>query len=187
MNPILDRLDQNPVIAAVRSREEIGRAAASPVEAVFLLCGDILTVKEDVLSLRQAGKLVFVHMDLLGGIGRDAAAMDFLAQTAGPDGIISTRSQMIRCARERGLLTIQRFFLLDSQSAAMTAETAAASRPDLAEIMPGICPRVLKNLSRQMKTPLIAGGMIEEKEDILAALSAGVKGVSTSRAALWVM
>ncbi|MGI5893332.1 MAG: glycerol-3-phosphate responsive antiterminator [Candidatus Merdivicinus sp.] len=185
MNRLLDRLEQSPVIAAVRQRSEIVHAAKSPCEVVFLLCGEILTIQEDVALLHQADKLVFIHTDLLGGIGRDAPAIEFLAKSVQPDGIISTRSQLIRCAKERGLLTVQRFFLLDSQSAATTAETAAASRPDMAEIMPGICPRIIQALHHQMRIPLIAGGMISEKEDIFAALSAGAAGVSTSSKLLW--
>ena len=185
MNPILARLEQNPVIAAVRRREDIPAAAGSPAEIIFLLCGELLTAGEDIAVLRRAGKMTFIHMDLLHGIGKDAAAVDFLARAVKPDGIISTRSQLIRCGKERGLLTVQRFFLLDSQSAATTAETAALSRPDMAEIMPGICPRVLRRLAGQMKTDIIAGGMIERKEDILAALKGGAKGVSTSSVPLW--
>ena len=76
-------------------------------------------------------------------------------------------------------------YTLINGDAATTAETAALSRPDMAEIMPGICPRVLRRLAGQMKTDIIAGGMIERKEDILAALKAGAKGVSTSSVPLW--
>ena len=93
----------------------------------------------------------------------------------------------IRAAKERGLLTVQRFFLLDSQSVTMAAETAASVRPDMVEVMPGICPRVIRRLSSAegRRLPVIAGGMIEEKEDIVEALSAGASGVSTSRTELW--
>ncbi len=185
MNPMLGRLEQNPVIAAVRRREDLAAAAASPAEVVFLLCGELLTIREDVAAVQAAGKLVLLHIDLLGGIGRDAAAVEFIARHVRPDGLISTRSQLIRCARERGLLTVQRFFLLDSQSAATAAETAALSRPDFVELMPGVCLRAVRRLSGQLGAPIIAGGMIETKEDILAALSAGAAGVSTSLAALW--
>ena len=101
MNPILSRLEKNPVIAAVRTPEAAADACAAPVEAAFLLCGDILSVGGLVRRLREAGKLVLVHMDLLGGIGRDPQAVEYLARAVGPDGIISTRSQLIRAARDR--------------------------------------------------------------------------------------
>lgn len=185
MNPILSRLEKNPVIAAVRTPEAAADACAAPVEAAFLLCGDILSVGGLVRRLREAGKLVLVHMDLLGGIGRDPQAVEYLARAVGPDGIISTRNQLIRAARDRGLLTVQRFFALDSQSVAMAAETAAAVRPDMAEVMPGVCPRVIRRLTEAGRLPVIAGGMIETKEDTIEALSAGAAGVSTSRKELW--
>lgn len=180
MKALESRLERNPVIAAVRAAETVEAAAKASPEVVFLLCGDILNVEKLVRRLKEAGKLVLVHMDLLGGIGRDPQAVQ-------PDGIISTRSQLIRAAKERGLLTVQRFFLLDSQSVTMAAETAASVRPDMVEVMPGICPRVIRRLSSAegRRLPVIAGGMIEEKEDIVEALSAGASGVSTSRTELW--
>lgn len=185
MQPIFTALEENPIIAALRRREALPLAADSPARVVFLLCGDILCVKEDVALLKKAGKRVFVHMDLLGGIGRDAPAVEYMVRQVQPDGIISTRSQVIRLGKEQGIATVQRFFLVDSQSVALAAETAAVSRPDLAEVMPGICPRVIRSLFQQMKTRIIAGGMVEEKGDILAALAAGAVGVSTSKASLW--
>lgn len=187
MNPILSRLERNPVIAAVRTPTAVKDACGALAEVAFLLCGDILNAGDLVRRLQAAGKLVLIHMDLLGGIGRDSQAVEYLARAVRPDGIISTRSQLIRAGRDRGLLTVQRFFLLDSQSVAMTAETAAAVRPDMVEVMPGICPRVIRRLSSEAgrRLPVIAGGMIEEKEDIVEALSAGASGVSTSRRELW--
>lgn len=187
MKALESRLERNPVIAAVRAAETVEAAAKASPEVVFLLCGDILNVEKLVRRLKEAGKLVLVHMDLLGGIGRDHQAVEYLAQAVQPDGIISTRSQLIRAAKERGLLTVQRFFLLDSQSVTMAAETAASVRPDMVEVMPGICPRVIRRLSSAegRRLPVIAGGMIEEKEDIVEALSAGASGVSTSRTELW--
>ena len=185
MNLLLQKLEQNPIIAAVRQRKDYSEAVTSPVETVFLLCGDILSVQEDTQLLRNAGKLVLIHMDLLAGIGKDAAAVEFLSQKVKPDGIISTRTILVKAARERGLLTVQRFFLVDSQSAAVAAETVTNSHPDMVEIMPGICPRVIRSLCHQVRTPIIAGGMIAEKEDIVAALAAGASAVSTSNKQLW--
>ena len=71
------------------------------------------------------------------------------------------------------------------RAVAMAAETAAAVRPDMAEVMPGVCPRVIRRLTEAGRLPVIAGGMIETKEDMIEALSAGAAGVSTSRKELW--
>ncbi|NLY32097.1 MAG: glycerol-3-phosphate responsive antiterminator, partial [Firmicutes bacterium] len=50
---------------------------------------------------------------------------------------------------------------------------------------PGIIPRVVKRVSQETQIPLIAGGLIESKEDILATLQAGAVGISTTKEELW--
>ena len=185
MKEIIRRLETNPVIATVRELPAVEEAEYSQAEIVFLLCGDIFNIQELVERLHQRGKMVFIHMDLLGGIGRDAKAVEYVARVIRPDGIISTRSQLIRLAREQGLSTVQRFFLLDSQSVAVTVETANAVRPDLAEIMPGLIPSVIRQMTKSLKCPVIAGGMLTRKEELIEAIKAGAAGTSTSRAELW--
>ena len=185
MYPALSLMEENPVIAAVRDPARWKQALASPAPVLFLLCGDILTVRGLVDAARVRGKQVFVHMELLGGLGRDNRAVDFIAGEVRPAGIISTRSAQIRCARERGLLTVQRFFLLDSQSVDTTVETARSTRPDFVELMPGILPGVLRSLSGKLESGIIAGGLIETRAQVMEALSAGARNVSTSREGLW--
>ena len=55
------------------------------------------------------------------------------------------------------------------------------------EILPGTLPRILARLSHELKVPLIAGGLLEEKGDIVAALGAGALCVSASDSRLWDM
>lgn len=185
MNSVRLALEQNPIIAAVRDPARWEEAVASPAKVLFLLCGDILTARELVTAAKMAGKYSFVHMELLGGIGRDASAVEFIAKEVCPAGIISTRTAQIRSAREKGLLTVQRFFLLDSLSIDTTVETALAARPDFVELMPGIMPGVIRRLSGKLESGIIAGGLIETKEQVMEALSAGADNVSTSREELW--
>ena len=71
-------------------------------------------MKEKILQAHAVGKYVMVHIDLAEGIGKDRAGIEFLAG-CGVDGIISTRSQIIRFAKDLHLLTVQRFFALDSK------------------------------------------------------------------------
>ena len=62
------------------------------------------------------------------------------------------------------------------------AESAA---PDVVEMLPAPMPRVVRRLAQSLRAPLIAGGLITDKEDVLAALSAGALCVSTSDETLW--
>jgi glycerol uptake operon antiterminator len=57
-------------------------------------------------------------------------------------------------------------------------------RPDAVEIMPGIAAKVIPRIHRDIDIPVIAGGLIMDKSDIIEALSKGAIGVSTSELSL---
>ena len=102
------------------------------------------------------------------------------------DGIISTRPSFIRRGRELGLFTILRIFVFDSLSLENVRPAAAAAQPDMVEILPGIMPKVISRIAAATRIPLICGGLIMDKNDIMEALSAGALAVSSTKApALW--
>ena len=68
---------------------------------------------------------------------------------------------------------------------ATALEIVDATRPDYAELMPGILPKAVKSFVEKTRTKIIAGGLIETKKDVFAALSAGADGVSTGKKELW--
>ena len=116
MHPLAETLLNEPVIAAVKTDEALTAALASPCSAVFLLASTLLTVDGLVHRIHDAGKLAVVHIDLVDGLSSREIAVDSLNALCHPDGIISTRPTLIRRARHRGLLTVQRAFILDSLS-----------------------------------------------------------------------
>ena len=127
--------------------------------------------------------MVFVHLDLIDGLGNRDVVVDFIQQTTPVDGIISIRPNLIRRAKELGLITIQRFFLLDSM--ALENVVKQASHADAVEILPATMPKVIARLTERVRLPLIAGGLISDKEDIVSALRAGALAVSATNAELW--
>jgi len=151
-----------------------------------VLCGDILNIGGLIRQLHEGGKKAVIHADLVNGLAPKDIAADFL-QRCGADGIISTRPALIRRGRELGLLTVLRLFALDSKAVSNLRAEIDSGTPDMIEILPGTLPRVISRLSRELKIPLIAGGLLEEKADILAALGAGAACVSTSDSRLWNM
>ena len=108
MHPRAETLLDEPVIAAVKTDEALTAALASPCSAVFLLASTLLTVDGLVHRIHDAGKLAVVHIDLVDGLSSREIAVDSLNALCHPDGIISTRPTLIRRARHRGLLTVQR-------------------------------------------------------------------------------
>ncbi len=51
--------------------------------------------------------------------------------------------------------------------------------------MPGLMPKVIKKLSQKTHIPIITGGLIKEKEDVINAIKAGALSVSTTETSLW--
>ncbi len=180
----IDALENAPVIAAIKSQECAQAAARSPVSVAFVLGGSILTMDRIMEELTGAGKLVFLHMDLIEGIGRDEAGLIFAARHWRPTGIISTRAQLVKAAREHGLLAIQRVFLLDSGSIKSGIQLISQCSPDFVEVMPGVIPKAIGQFKAAGR-PVIAGGMVTERAEVIDALAAGALAVSTSSRELW--
>ena len=185
MHPLAETLLDEPVIAAVKTDESLTAALASPCSAVFLLASPLLTVDGLVHRIHDAGKLAVVHIDLVDGLSSREIAVDSLNALCHPDGIISTRPTLIRRARHRGLLTVQRAFILDSLSLTSLSGQLEQGKPDFVEILPGIMPRVIAEISTRTQVPVIAGGLLRDKADIMAAMCAGAAAVSTSAPSLW--
>lgn len=179
---ILECLECNPVIAAIRD-DGWEKALHSPAQVLFYLSADLLTVRQRIAQAHEAGKILLVHMDLAEGIGKDRTAIRYLAQS-GVDGIISTKAQLIRTAKEMGLLTVQRFFALDSKGMESIEEMLRTSTPHLIEIMPGVITKAIRKFAH-CGIPVIAGGLVETKTEVTEAISAGAAAVSTGREALW--
>ena len=53
------------------------------------------------------------------------------------------------------------------------------------EILPGIMPKVISRIAAATRIPLICGGLIMDKGDIMEALSAGALAVSSTSESVW--
>jgi Glycerol-3-phosphate responsive antiterminator. len=182
---LLEELMADPVIAAVRNERELEASLQAPVRAIFLLSSHICSLADAVRRVKDAGKLAFVHIDLVDGLGRDQAAVQYMALRISPDGVITTRGNLIKYAKDMGLFAIQRIFLLDSMSLDTGIAGIQQNMPDAVEVLPGVLPREVAYCHDRVPCPIIAGGLIRTKDDIIAALKAGAIAVSTSNQELW--
>ena len=175
----------NPVIAAVPNREKLNKAIESSCEVLFMLYGDIFTLKEDVDAAMEKGKHVFIHIDLLKGFSNDVYSLKYINEVIKPSGIVTTRTSTVKKAKEINFFVVQRIFALDSKSIHDALNSIAQNAPDAIEIMPGIVPKITKIFRNATKIPIITGGLIETREEIINSLSAGATCVSTSYEAIW--
>lgn len=171
------------IISAVRSRYEFEKALYAKPENIFLLSGTLLELAHLSLMAKEHGKRLFLHLDMIDGLGKDSAAVEFVARL-GFFGIISTRGNIIKQAKSLGLCTVQRFFIVDGQSVKTALETITQTKPSYAELMPGLATKAIKEFSAE-QTPIIAGGLIQSHEEARLAIDAGAVAVSTSERSLW--
>ena len=183
LNRFVEAIQDAPVIAAVKNDEGLDQALASDSRVVFLLYGTILNIKELVQRVKESGKLAFIHIDLVEGMSAKDISAEYISSRTEADGIISTHPNLIRRARELELLTIQRFFMLDSLSFANVLRQS--SNADVVDVLPGAITSVIRHPVREVHQPLIASGLLVEKADVVAALSAGASAVSTTSEQLW--
>lgn len=181
---LCSRYFDNPIIAAVRDVRDLEESLQSRVSAIFLLSGTLLNIKQLVLQCKGK-KYVFLHMDLIEGLANDIWAMRYLAEVVKPDGIISTRSNVIKYGKELGLYTIQRYFCMDSLALHTGIKAIKQADPDAVELLPGIIPRVVEYMASQVQKPIITGGMISSKADVIEALKRKAVAISTSCKELW--
>lgn len=175
-------LDACPVIAAAKNEEDLRHSLDTDCRVVFVLYGNVANIPDIVERIDKAGKTPVVHIDLVDGLAAREPAIDYIRLRTTTAGIISTKGVLIKRAREVGLIAIQRFFLLDSMALTNIEKQVKANQPDLIEVIPGAMPKVIRGLAQELSLPVIAGGLIRDREDAENALAAGARALSSSNA-----
>ena len=111
-----DAFQENPIVAAIRSDADLADCLTTDVRVVFVLYGDVCSISDIVDRVKTAGKLAVVHIDLITGLSAKEVAVDFLRSNTRADGVISTRPALIQRAKELGLFTLLRVFVIDSSA-----------------------------------------------------------------------
>lgn len=181
-----EAVQANPIIAAIKNDDGLRACLINDIHVVFVLYGDICSIPSIVDRLKQAGKTVLVHADLINGLSSKEISIDYLHKSTRADGIISTRPNLIRRAKELGMYTVLRIFVIDSM-ALSEARSLRDVRPDFMEILPGVIPMAIRSVKASTNLPVLAGGLIIDKQDVLNALDAGATAISTTNEAVWSM
>lgn len=179
------KLEVSPVIAAVKNEDELAAALLTEVEVVFILQSHLMQLPELSAKIKKSGKVAILHADLVKGLSSDEMAITYIKEQTTFDGIISTKAASIRSAKKHQLLAIQRFFLLDSSALANVERQLLQTEADLVEVLPNVSPKIITGLVQRSRKPLIVGGLIRDKEDVLGALGAGSLSVSTTDPHVW--
>ena len=187
----VETIEAAPVVAAIKDDTGLEMCLKSDVDAVFILYGDICTIADIVAKVKEAGKTAMVHMDLITGLSPKDISTDFIRKYTLADGIITTKGNLISHAKEIGLATVLRYFVLDSMALINIERQSHQNRetqPDMIEILPGIIvPKMIRKICAMSRVPVICGGLIQEKEDVMHALASGAAAISTTCPDVWFM
>ncbi len=182
---IYDLMIDNPIIVALKNDDNLKTCLTfSDQRVVFLLYGSVAKTPKLVKQLKDKGHVVFVHVDLVNGLSAKEDAVDFIKEYTEADGIISTKLEQIKRGRLLGLSTIYRIFVIDSK-ALNGVNRHLSEYADAIEILPGLMPKVIRHMTKSQPLPVIAGGLITDKEDVIQALNAGASAISTTKETVW--
>lgn len=180
-----EALENSPIIAAVKDDDGLQKCLNIESSVVFILYGDVCSIPRIVETVKSFGKIAMVHIDLINGLSSKEIAVDFLKQYTRTDGIITTKPGLVRRAKELDLYTILRFFVIDSMAYENIERQTKAARPDFIEVLPALMPKIVSKICALSPIPVIAGGLVSDKEDIMALLQAGVISVSSTNERTW--
>ncbi len=181
---LTEELKKNVVVPAIKDDESFERVLKSKATVIFLLKSDLMTVENYVRRAHEYGKKILLHVDLTDGLGKDEAAVRYVARVIKPDGVITTKAAVVKCAVSEGLYTVFRAFLIDGQGLSSAKANVKKLSPDAVELMPGLLFDVVKEFLPLSKT-IILGGLLRDEKSIKEALRVGATAVSCSDPTLW--
>ena len=83
------------------------------------------------------------------------------------------------------MIAIFRTFVIDSMAYSNIEHQLRTAKPDLIEVLPALMPKVLAKVCKLSTVPVIAGGLVSDKEDVMALLQAGVVSISSTNEKIW--
>ncbi|MEH7009264.1 glycerol-3-phosphate responsive antiterminator [Neobacillus niacini] len=173
------------ILPASSSMKDFEQFLKSPYEIGVYLEMHISQLKQVSAMARTHHKKMIYHVDMIQGLMSNDQATEFICQEYKPFGLISTKSSVILKAKQKGVIAMQRIFLIDSHALEKSYKLIEKTQPDFIEVLPGAMPEIITEVSRHVKIPLFAGGFIRTVADIENALKAGAHGVTTSQKDLW--
>ena len=175
------------IIPSVRNLKYLSKALDSTSEFILLSEVSIGNLKELTDVCHKAGKKVLVHVDLIGGFKGDKEGIQLLKTLFKVDGVTSTNVTVLRQAKQRGLYTIYRLFMIDSRSLDRSIHLLKNEAFDCVEVLPGEYALQKESVIKKHvgSADLIAGGFIATKELAQKILQGSFMGVTTSEPDIW--
>lgn len=180
-----DLVSKNPIISSVENLDNLSMALDSPTEIIFLLDGNIFNLKDLSSRIMDHNKALYINIDCIDGFAKDTWGLDYIIKNISPNGIISSKTHLIKQSKDMGVFSIQRFLVYDSYSLKQAINSIKKLRPSAVEILPGIIPKTIHRIIKETKISVIASGLITDNNEISLSLEAGATAISSSDKDIW--
>ncbi len=185
MNPFLESLNKMPIIAAIKEMDKLEIALNSPCENIFLLSGNIFNLKEISQRVKSKDKGLYILVDSIDGFSKDTWGLEYIIKNIELDGIITSKSNLIKLCKDMGVFTIQRMLIHNSKELKEGLASIKTFRPNAINVCPGIMSKIIDKMYQETMLPIIASGLIETTKDVTLALTSGAKGVASTCSSTW--
>lgn len=173
------------ILPAIRSMKDLEKLIQTDYKECVLLDTHIGHIKSIMELMKKNNIEVYMHIDLIRGMSHDEFACEFIIQNYHPKGIVSTKTKVINKAKALNTITVFRVFILDSHALTRSIELIKRVEPDFVEVLPGIATKAIKIINEETNTSVIAGGLINDVEEVDVAVENGAKYITTSDRDLW--
>ncbi|PFG06333.1 glycerol-3-phosphate responsive antiterminator [Bacillus sp. es.034] len=173
------------ILPAIRSMKDFDKMLDTSFQYGVFLDLHVGMLKSVFEYARNENRKMFLHLDLIHGLSSDEYAAEYVCQEIKPYGIISTKGNVIKKARQKGVYATQRMFVIDSSAMNRSIELIQKTDPDFIEVLPGVVPKIIKEIGTKTGKPIFAGGLIDTVDEVEAALEAGATAITTSDRVLW--
>ncbi|MDW5471808.1 glycerol-3-phosphate responsive antiterminator [Staphylococcus equorum] len=173
------------ILPAIRSMKDLEKLIQTDYKECVLLDTHIGHIKSIMELMKKNNIEVYMHIDLIRGMSHDEFACEFIIQNYHPKGIVSTKTKVINKAKALNTTTVFRVFILDSHALTRSIELIKRVEPDFVEVLPGIAIKAIKIINEETNTSVIAGGLINDVEEVDVAVENGAKYITTSDRDLW--
>lgn len=177
---------KQPILPAVKQLKDFEKLLNSSYEYMVMLDVHVSQLRDVFQLARQHKKQLLLHVDLIRGLQSDIYGTQFLCQEFRPFGLLSTKSNVIIEAKARGIMAIQRVFLIDNNALTTSAALLAKTKPDYIEVLPAaMLNNIKEEIDKHIHIPIWAGGFVQTVQDVETALNSGALVVTTSNKELW--
>ena len=91
---------------------------------------------------------------------------------------------IVRRIKDAGKIAIVHADLITGLAAALGARNL---KPDAIDILPGLMPSMIRKVRQMTGIPVLTGGLITEKREVMQALEAGALAISSTAPDVWQM